>query len=467
VRKGFLASTAALLAWAGLSLAQYSSTGQGVASDASGGPGAAPPPGAGSTGGAAAGAASTPPSASAPAAPSVFSLPGLPVLTGHGPDDLALPVTDDETEYGPGPTPYRLWASGEYLLWWVKPGVQPAPLATTGPASSNGILGQPGVTALLGGSELEFPSFSGARITLGGWLDKGGHIGIEASGFILEHNGVDYSVASDPNDNGVIGRPVINALTGLEAVSLVASPGQLAGSLNVTSSEQFYSAETNLIGSLYRGKSFTADMIVGFRYAGLQEDFSVSTTSTVLPGGAAAFNGALIGPGNTLAILDHFETRNDFYGGQVGAKTQFRFNRLFVDISGKLGVGNNHEVVKADGSTTLIGPGGSVATLPGGLLAVSSNSGIFSRDEFTFLPEASIKFGVHLTNYATAYVGYTFMYWYDVARAADQIDRVVNPTLVPSNLAFGTGGGPNLPSVPFNRTDFWAQGINFGVELRY
>ena len=90
-----------------------------------------------------------------------------------------------------------------------------------------------------------------------------------------------------------------------------------------------------------------------------------------------------------------------------------------------------------------------------------------SRDEFTFIPEAGAKVGFHLTNHVSLFVGYTFIYWFDVARPGDQIDRVVNPALVPSNLAFGSMVGPNRPAVSFTRTDFWAQGVNIGLEVRY
>ena len=49
----------------------------------------------------------------------------------------------------------------------------------------------------------------------------------------------------------------------------------------------------------------------------------------------------------------------------------------------------------------------------------------------------------------------------------DQINRTVNPGLVPTSQTFGTAGGPLQPSPIFQRTDFWAQGVNFGLEYRY
>src|SRR5262245_9985124 len=52
----------------------------------------------------------------------------------------------------------RLWVSAEYLLWWIKDGPFPVPLATTGSATdpTPGALGQPGTTVLFGGSNVDF-----------------------------------------------------------------------------------------------------------------------------------------------------------------------------------------------------------------------------------------------------------------------------------------------------------------------
>ena len=119
------------------------------------------------------------------------------------------------------------------------------------------------------------------------------------------------------------------------------------------------------------------------------------------------------------------------------------------------------------GAPSSTGAAQMLSLLPGGLLAVSSNSGVMSRDEFTFVPEGSARLGLHITNYVSVFVGYTFLYWFDVARPTDQIDRTVNPTLVPANLSFGSTMGPARPAVNFQKTDFWAQGISFGFEVRY
>jgi hypothetical protein len=58
-----------------------------------------------------------------------------------------------------------------------------------------------------------------------------------------------------------------------------------------------------------------------------------------------------------------------------------------------------------------------------------------------------------------------------VVRPGEQIDRVINagqsPLYETPATPPGLQGGPARPTVVFRGTDFWAQGINFGLEFRY
>jgi hypothetical protein len=51
----------------------------------------------------------------------------------------------------------------------------------------------------------------------------------------------------------------------------------------------------------------------------------------------------------------------------------------------------------------------------------------------------------------TLFAAYDFLYLSEVVRPGDQIDH----NLVPSPLPI------------FNRTDFWAQGVSFGLEVKF
>jgi hypothetical protein len=121
--------------------------------------------------------------------------------------------------------------------------------------------------------------------------------------------------------------------------------------------------------------------------------------------------------------------------------------------------------------------GGQLVTRPdtgatrfaGGLLALPSNIGHFARDRFAVVPELGVNVGFQLTNHLRAFAGYNFLYWSSVLRPGDQIDRGLNELAIPN---FGSqpgtpAGDSRRPAVPFRDSDFWAQGVNFGLEFRY
>jgi hypothetical protein len=54
-----------------------------------------------------------------------------------------------------------------------------------------------------------------------------------------------------------------------------------------------------------------------------------------------------------------------------------------------------------------------------------------------------------------------------VARPGDQIDLNVNTNRIPTSTTFNPSSAPALPAPVFRSSDFWAQGINFGIEIRY
>ena len=88
---------------------------------------------------------------------------------------------------------------------------------------------------------------------------------------------------------------------------------------------------------------------------------------------------------------------------------------------------------------------------------------------FSVVPEANLNVGIRLSPWATFVVGYTFIYVSSVARPGDQIDRVINPSqavAINSNPASGLVGAAR-PALSVQNTDFWVQGVNFSLELRY
>jgi len=61
------------------------------------------------------------------------------------------------------------------------------------------------------------------------------------------------------------------------------------------------------------------------------------------------------------------------------------------------------------------------------------------------------------------------LYWTNVVRPGQQIDRSLDEAQIPNFDTLGPGSPSTLgrPAVPFRQSDFWAQGLNLGVEFRY
>jgi hypothetical protein len=100
---------------------------------------------------------------------------------------------------------------------------------------------------------------------------------------------------------------------------------------------------------------------------------------------------------------------------------------------------------------------------PGGFLALPTNMGHFDRDHFAVVPEFGLHFGYQVTDHVRAFAGYTFLYWDNVVRPGNQIDLTVNPSQVPPHTLVGAP----RPAFAFQGSDFWAQGLDFGLEFRF
>src|SRR5262249_11295082 len=66
-------------------------------------------------------------------------------------------------------------------------------------------------------------------------------------------------------------------------------------------------------------------------------------------------------PGFTFAQRDSFQTRNQFYGGEIGLRSEVRFFcRFFANVTAKVAVGFNRATVDISGVTEVVGGGTAV-----------------------------------------------------------------------------------------------------------
>jgi hypothetical protein len=360
-----------------------------------------------------------------------------------------------------------LYASAEYLLWWVRGSPLP-PLVTTGSVNDPipGALGQPGTRVLFGGNTVGDGAQSGVRAMIGYWFNDDHTLGVEVGGFTLFSQSHGFSLTS--LGSPLVFRPIVDGITGANTVELVAAPGVLGGTVSASTTSSFQGAEANVRSNLWCGCNGYIDAILGFRYLALTESLTVSENLTVLipPGTAILVGGALatVPGGSGFALVDRFATQNRFYGAQVGVAGEYRFGTAW-SIGGRVvvGLGTTEQVVDVSGSTRINGgsaPGG----FPGGLLTQTSNIGRHVRDLFGVVPEVGVNLGYQFTNHLRAFVGYNFLYWDNVVRPGNAVDLRVNPNLIPPPNGLG---GPRLPAFAFRGSEFWAQGVTFGIEFRY
>jgi hypothetical protein len=380
--------------------------------------------------------------------------------------DRLLPASppsaaDQSAAIGPG-----FWVDADYLSWRVRRGPLPTPLVTTGSPTDAlpGGLGQPGTRPLFGGSGLDFGTFPGGRLTVGAWLDAPQSLGVEVGGFFLEHRAVRFAVASDTAGNPPIYLPVVNLDPtspnfGSQSSYTVADPlfpspaGPTFGHVFVSAETRLWGAEANGVVNLARGPCGAVDGIVGFRYLNLQESLRLTGFSNDL------FDDL------QQTFQDSFGTRNQFYGGQLGARLSRRWDCVTVAATGKVALGWTHEVVSITGGSVWGGTG--FAPPPGfylgGVYTQPTNIGRSAADALAVVPQVGLKVAVNLTPCLTANVGYDLLYWSSVVRPGNQIDHNLNPTLFP-----GAGfTGPPLPGPLFSRSDFLAHGLSFGLTLAY
>ena len=370
--------------------------------------------------------------------------------------------------------PERVQATFEYLLWWIEDPASP-PLVTTSPDGTPfgeaGVLGQPTTAILFGGKDIDFDAHTGGRATFTSWLGPGHTLALQGSAFLLETTAVHFSAASDEQGSPPLARPFRSAFGGGEQAVLVSFPGPpepaLAGGIAISTSSYMWGGEVNLTGPVRGPNFYRLDFLLGFRYLEFGEDLDIAQRTDVLPGGVTGFLGMPVQFPDGVFVTDVFETRNYFFGGQVGCQAGVDYGQFSADVIAKLAFGSTMQVIRTRGSTTLLTDAGPAGQTLAGMLVLPSNSGRLDGDDFILLPEIQLRLGIQLSPSVRAYVSYHCLFWHDVVRATEQIDRIVNVTQLPTSLAYAPVIGDPRPMPLMDKTGVWVQGISGGLTIRY
>jgi hypothetical protein len=395
-----------------------------------------------------------------------------------GPGGTAFPtVSPDDPLYGT-PAPgmgaitrvsgnNKWWVSGEYLLWWTKSTQLPV-LAATGPATGavidNGftVIPPPGVPVLSGsfGQTLH----GGARFGAGYWFGDNQCRGVDTRFLFLFRNGTSFN--TNTNEFPVLGRPFSNVNTPVgPSADIIGFPGVAIGGMSVETENSLWGAEVNYRRHLFGGvcnPCFRLDGLVGFRYLNFKEQLTITETG-IIPAGSPLL---LTGRAPFATATDQFKAENNFYGGQVGLVGEVNRGRWFVNGRATVALGSVLQSAEINGGQVTAAPGGPVTASAGGLLALpGANIGTFTQNKFAVLPEAGLNIGYQVTPRMRVFVGYDFLYLSSVVRPANLVDTNIDAARVPN---FFTTPPAVLPGAPqpapvLRTTDFFAQGINFGM----
>jgi hypothetical protein len=349
--------------------------------------------------------------------------PGAPPYVAP-PGPYVAPPLPPPVDVGPPPIvvhhydPVGIWFDMDYLLWWSKASHVPA-LTTAAVPPDAGVIGPANSATFFNGGDADAGARSGGRFSLGFWFSENQVLGLEGTYFFLAQHSIPLA-------------------SGEEASSQAGAPN---GFDHIALSTNLQSAEFNLIANLGGTGRLRYGLLGGFRFLQLDENLHVQQSFV-----SSDFTEQDVWD-------DNFRTQNHFYGGQLGGRIEYVYERLVFDLVGKVALGATDQKVALGGGVTQAISTPSVDQFGNPIVNVQVNQSVngglltqpalFHRDYFTVVPEVGFTLGYQLTNWVRASAGYTFIYWSSVVRPGDQVTGVPKAT------------------------GYWAQGLNLGLSFRF
>lgn len=377
------------------------------------------------------------------------------------------------------------WFRADYLLWKIKDGPLPVLLVTTGdtpnglplaipmvilgPGNGGGVLGNADTQPVFGLQTFEYDAFSGLRFEGGLWCDCDGNWSVQIGGFFTEESTERFDRASTANGAPLLARPFFDPVTGREGSVLISAPGAYDGSIRIRSHSRFSGAEANLRRGFAGGFTAPILLLAGFRYVNLDEDLTVFQQTKELDNGQATFAGAPVPKNAVINLFDSFSATNRFYGGQLGVAGNWQFGSFILGAAGKAAIGGTVADLNVAGVSRLDRSNLNLSSDVelGGVLAQPTNIHSVERTRFSFVGEVNVSLSYLICSCCRVSVGYDLLYWSDVVRPGNLVDRHINSDALVVSPSYGGGGAQGRPERRSSWSDFWAQGFNLGLEVRY
>jgi hypothetical protein len=314
------------------------------------------------------------------------------------------------------------------------------------------------------GGDVDGGLSAGFRADYGKWIHK--NFGIGGRFWWIDENSDSFAANNADGNNRSIGRPFFEtdpgAFNGIgESALLVAfndGNSQFVGDVAAESKLEMWAAEAYGRFRLGCSSRHQLDFIGGYSHFEIEDKLRIASSTTT------AVSGPLDPPPGTFRTFEDFiKTENKFNGGQLGFELTATHKRWMVRSLTKVHLGNVNQVHSARGRSTsgLLGGPLPPDEFEIGMLVQDGNSGQFERDLFTFVPEANFKLAYRFRPNVLLSVGYSFIYFDDVAQAGSTIDRALEGPLL------GTGVSGVRPSFDFDDTSLWVQGIDLGAVIDF
>ncbi len=357
----------------------------------------------------------------------------------------------DPVCYGPPPC-FTYWSSFEFLLWWRQNQPMPA-LVTTSPPDTEwdiaGVRGVPTTQVLYPSDEQGGNARPGGRLSLGLWCDPCQVSGFGGQFYWLGDMTANYHADSDLYP--ILARPFFNLALSREDADLVAYPGRTVGTISVDSNSDVGGGDVFFRRMLVRDDIRRVDLLAGYQFAAIDSSLLITSNRvSVEQGGNIAY-------GTVIDMYDMFNATNRYHAGEIGLVAEFDHPTVTWSVLAKVGLGNMKQRTTIIGQTAVAVPPSFIPAISsGGLLARSTNMGVYERDQFTVSPEVQLSAAFHLNGCVDLLCGYSFIYWNHVAQASGQIDDVINPS---PRL------GDPRPAFLDRDSDFFVHGLNFGIQV--
>ena len=336
------------------------------------------------------------------------------------------PERDRDPDPACGPAG-RFWVAPDLALGWTRGAAVPRLVRGGSPTG-------PGA---YGGERAGAPFRAGIGLSAGLWFDERHTRGVDASFYYLSQGGT--STTLFPPGVGLY-LPTADG-----SFPLSDPENGTGGAFQAGLNTRFASADVNYRRNLLCSADARLDALAGYRYAHVADDFEAY--------------GKRLGPaGQIVRFRDQAGAENDFHGGQVGLAGEYRLGSWYAGATGKVAFGTVFTDTDLHGKFRVDG-----TVVPSGFYARPGLAGERDHTRFGVMPAVGLTVGRQLGDHCRLFVGYNFQYLNHLTRGPDVLDSA--PPVTPVDpFRVNPVAATRRDAV---NSDFWAQSVNLGLELRY